>query len=118
MNNNELLIDNQPFKVVFVTGPTSVPGYLGNVRRDVAASVAQESANQQMPLVMDGFEMLDELRTRPEHRSIPVLVLTAKTLTDDDRRRLNGNVERIIEKAQHSTEEVFTYVRNVLAEAD
>jgi CheY-like chemotaxis protein len=68
--------------------------------------------------VMDGFEMLDELRTRPEHRSIPVLVLTAKTLTDDDRRRLNGNVERIIEKAQHSTEEVFTYVRNVLAEAD
>jgi GAF domain-containing protein/DNA-binding response OmpR family regulator len=47
---------------------------------------------------MDGFELLDELRSRAEWRDIPVVVITAKDLTEDDRERLNGGVERIIEK--------------------
>ena len=64
--------------------------------------------------VMDGFEMLDELRSTMEYRTIPVLVLTAKSLTDEDRRRLSGHVERIVEKGHHSSEDVLTYVRDVL----
>jgi len=48
---------------------------------------------------MDGFEFLDELRRRPDGQDIPVLVITAKDLTDEDRNRLNGGVERIIQKS-------------------
>ena len=48
---------------------------------------------------MDGFEFLDELRSRPDWRDIPVVVITAKDLTDEDRNRLNGGVERIIQKS-------------------
>jgi GAF domain-containing protein/DNA-binding response OmpR family regulator/anti-sigma regulatory factor (Ser/Thr protein kinase) len=48
---------------------------------------------------MDGFEFLDELRSRPHWRDIPVVVITAKDLTDEDRDRLNGGVERIIQKS-------------------
>jgi CheY-like chemotaxis protein len=48
---------------------------------------------------MDGFEFLDELRTRPDWQDIPVVVITAKDLTDEDRNRLNGGVERIIKKS-------------------
>jgi GAF domain-containing protein/CheY-like chemotaxis protein len=48
---------------------------------------------------MDGFEFLDELRRRPEWQDIPVVVITAKDLTDEDRDRLNGGVERIIQKS-------------------
>jgi CheY-like chemotaxis protein len=48
---------------------------------------------------MDGFEFLDELRGRPDWRDIPVVVITAKDLTDEDRNRLNGGVERIIQKS-------------------
>ncbi|WP_035990602.1 response regulator [Leptolyngbya sp. KIOST-1] len=47
---------------------------------------------------MDGFEFLEELRQRPQWRSIPVIVLTAKDLTADDRRRLDGQIERIYQK--------------------
>jgi CheY-like chemotaxis protein len=47
---------------------------------------------------MDGFEFLDELRERPYWQDIPVVVVTAKDLTDEDRSRLNGRVNRIIEK--------------------
>jgi len=49
---------------------------------------------------MDGFEFLDELRARPELRDIPVVVITAKDLTEADRNRLNGGVERIIQKSE------------------
>jgi GAF domain-containing protein/DNA-binding response OmpR family regulator/anti-sigma regulatory factor (Ser/Thr protein kinase) len=49
---------------------------------------------------MDGFEFLDELRARPDWRDIPVVVITAKDLTEADRNRLNGGVERIIQKSE------------------
>ena len=48
---------------------------------------------------MDGFEFLDELRGRSEWQDIPVVVITAKELTQEDRTRLNGGVERIIQKS-------------------
>jgi CheY-like chemotaxis protein len=42
---------------------------------------------------------MDELRGRPDWQDIPVVVITAKDLTDEDRDRLNGGVERIIQKS-------------------
>lgn len=48
---------------------------------------------------MDGFEFLSELRKQPEMRDIPVVVVTAAELSDDDHRRLNGGVEHILQKA-------------------
>jgi GAF domain-containing protein/DNA-binding response OmpR family regulator len=48
---------------------------------------------------MDGFEFLDELRRRSDWHGIPVVVITAKDLTQEDRDRLNGGVERIIQKS-------------------
>jgi CheY-like chemotaxis protein len=48
---------------------------------------------------MDGFEFMDQLRGRPDWQDIPVVVITAKDLTDEDRDRLNGGVERIIRKS-------------------
>ncbi|HZN64414.1 MAG TPA: response regulator [Tepidisphaeraceae bacterium] len=48
---------------------------------------------------MDGFEFCERLRGDPKWRSIPVVVLTAKDLTEEDRSRLNGSVERVVKKA-------------------
>jgi CheY-like chemotaxis protein len=47
----------------------------------------------------DGFEFLDEFRARPDWQGIPVVVITAKDLTEEDRDRLNGGVGRIIRKS-------------------
>ena len=47
---------------------------------------------------MDGFELLDALRSSVQWREIPALVLTAKDLTAEDRARLNVGIERILEK--------------------
>ena len=47
---------------------------------------------------MDGFEFARRLREKPEWRRIPVVVLTARDITAEDRRRLNGDVEKIVQK--------------------
>ena len=59
---------------------------------------------------MDGFEFLEKLRTRPEQQRLPVLVLTAKSLTTDERRRLSGSVERILQKGAYRREELLAEV--------
>jgi len=45
---------------------------------------------------MDGFGFMDQLRGRPDWQDIPVVVITAKDLTEEDRERLNSGIERII----------------------
>ena len=64
---------------------------------------------------MDGFEFMDALRRRKDRQRIPVIVITAKDLTEEDRRRLNGGVERIIQKGATSQSEVLELVRTLLA---
>jgi CheY-like chemotaxis protein len=64
---------------------------------------------------MDGFEFLDELRRLPAGRTIPVVVITAKELTPEDRRRLNGSVERILEKGSVSREALLAEVGELVA---
>ena len=64
---------------------------------------------------MDGFQFMQELRARPDCHDIPVIVITAKDLTAEDHRRLNGEVERIIQKGATSGEELLAEVRTLLA---
>ena len=47
---------------------------------------------------MDGFEFVAELRRNEAWRSIPVVVVTAKDLTREDRERLDGYVRKIFQK--------------------
>lgn len=66
---------------------------------------------------MDGFEFLDELRRQPQWRSIPVLVLTAKDLTPDDRHRLDGQIERIYQKGSFDRQTLLSEISDLAAAA-
>lgn len=66
---------------------------------------------------MDGFEFAVEVRQHPEWRSIPIVVVTAQDLTNDDRRRLNGHVETILQKQGDSQEELLAHVRDLLSDS-
>ncbi len=63
---------------------------------------------------MDGFEFINQLVGREEWRSIPVVVITAKDLNAEDRRRLNGYVQGVIEKGSYSREELAEKVRDLV----
>ena len=56
--------------------------------------------------VMDGFEFIEQLRKRSPGRDIPVVVHTAKDLTDQDRQRLRGSVDNVLQKGGHTNEVV------------
>lgn len=40
---------------------------------------------------MDGFQLVAQLRNDPHYKSIPVIVLSAKSLTDEERKKLMLN---------------------------
>lgn len=63
---------------------------------------------------MDGFEFVARVRQRPEWRSIPIVVLTARDLSAEDRRRLNGYVEKVLLKAGDSREALLHQLRDLL----
>ena len=60
---------------------------------------------------MDGFDFVRELRLRPEWRAVPVVVVTAKELTPEDRHRLEGQVSRVIQKGSLSRADLLAEVR-------
>jgi signal transduction histidine kinase/DNA-binding response OmpR family regulator len=61
--------------------------------------------------VMDGFEFVMEMRKVEAWRGIPIVVVTAKDITDDDRRRLNGDVVGLIQKGGLDRESLLAQLR-------
>ena len=63
---------------------------------------------------MDGFQFVAELEKKDEWRSIPVVVVTAKDLTGEDRHRLNGHVEKILQKGAYRCDDLLKSVRDLV----
>jgi CheY-like chemotaxis protein/anti-sigma regulatory factor (Ser/Thr protein kinase) len=87
--------------------------------------VALQRLSQQKPALilldlmmpeMDGFEFLEQLRADEAWRMIPVVVLTSKDLTPQERDRLSGKVERILQKGAYSREALLREVRKIVAQ--
>jgi len=80
--------------------------------RDVSPSVVL--LDLMMP-EMDGFEFVAEFRRHEPWRAIPIIVVTAKDLSHDDRERLNGYVQKILQKGTHGRDELLAEVRELVA---
>lgn len=56
---------------------------------------------------MDGFEVLDALKADEDLSDIPVIVITAKELTDAERQRLSGRIDKLMQKGSFTDEELL-----------
>jgi PAS domain S-box-containing protein len=65
---------------------------------------------------MDGFQFLTELKQVEAWRSIPVVVITAMTLTQSDRLRLNGSVEQVLEKGSQNRDQLLQQVSALITD--
>jgi PAS domain S-box-containing protein len=65
--------------------------------------------------VMDGFEFVLHFRNMENCASTPIIVVTAKDLTHEDRQRLVGGVERIVEKGALTRQQLLVQVRDLVA---
>jgi CheY-like chemotaxis protein len=64
--------------------------------------------------VMDGFEMISELHKHEDWRKIPVLVVSAKELTQEDRQRLQGHVQKVLQKGDWGREELMREIQDTV----
>jgi CheY-like chemotaxis protein len=67
-----------------------------------------------MPEV-DGFAVLESLKAEVSTRHIPIVVVTAKVLTEADHQRLNGNIEALLSKGLFTEQELMEHVAAALS---
>ncbi|HPH94488.1 MAG TPA: threonine synthase [Anaerolineaceae bacterium] len=66
-----------------------------------------------MPEV-DGFGVLDALQKNKETAEIPVIVVTAKDLTKEERERLKGHIQSLMQKGDFMSDELADEVRSLI----
>jgi CheY-like chemotaxis protein len=102
-----LVIDDDPRAVEIISTYLEKAGY--TVLRAYGGEEGLQVAQSHQPelIILDlmmpgigGFEIVDTLKSAPKTAQIPIIVLTAKYLSPDDRKALNGHVLQIVEKAQ------------------
>ncbi|MDM8517370.1 response regulator, partial [Desulfobacterales bacterium HSG16] len=66
---------------------------------------------------VDGFDVLESVRSTEETAEIPVLILTAKDLTPDDFKRLShNNIQQLVQKGDVEREGLLLKVKIMLGE--
>jgi signal transduction histidine kinase/DNA-binding response OmpR family regulator/CHASE3 domain sensor protein len=116
-----MVVDDDPKAVTLVSKHLQVAGYT-----PVAAFGGQEAlelARHQAPdmVILDlmmpgvsGFDVVRHLRAAPQTAEIPIIVLTAKLLTTDDRVQLQGRVQQVMEKSAFESASLLAEVKRSL----
>ncbi|WP_420473940.1 response regulator [Noviherbaspirillum sp. ST9] len=92
-----------------------LPAYGGQEGIDLARSSRPDLIvlDLMMPGV-NGFDVVEALKDDPVTRAIPVVIVTAKQIAPEDRLRLNGRVEEIMQKAEFNHGRFIGEVRRAL----
>jgi PAS domain S-box-containing protein len=120
-----LIVEDDPATCELFQRTLTKAGWLGTIASN--GRVALDCVAQQTPDLilldlmmpeMNGFEFMTQLRQVAEWRSIPVIVVTAMTLTPADRAQLSGEVEQILQKGVYSRNDLLQEVRETLTSLD
>ena len=122
---NVLVVDDEPAAVDLLTQILQDEGYLvkGACSGEEALR-ALEVAPQDIIFLdllmpeMDGFEVIRRVEANSRWRDIPIIVVTAKDLTDSDQRFLQRSVDKIIQKSGLTSENLMKEVQSLLREHD
>jgi CheY-like chemotaxis protein len=61
-----------------------------------------------------GFDVVEALRAEEATSSIPIMILTSKTLTEDDKRELNGQVAAIFQRNSVAGTDLTAWLRGIV----
>ncbi|HEX7020406.1 MAG TPA: response regulator [Gemmatimonadaceae bacterium] len=117
-----LVVDDDPASVELSAVRLAQLG--ATVLRASGGKDAIEIANRELPdlIVLDlmmpdvsGFDVVEALNRIPQTTAIPIIVLTAKEITADERKRLNGYVSTIMSKAAFEMGRFGVEIRRAMA---
>jgi len=103
----EAILTGEGFRVCKAAGGAEG---LAVARREVPALIILDLL---MPEV-DGFAVVERLRADPATAAIPIVILTSKSLTADEKARLNGEIACLAHKGEFTRETFVELVRGVL----
>ncbi|MBX9868406.1 MAG: response regulator, partial [Burkholderiaceae bacterium] len=102
-----LVVDDDPKALQMVTMQLENFGYKTLVAFGGAEGISTAQSKHPDFIVLDlmmpevnGFEVVEALKSNVDTASIPILILTAKQITPEDRARLEGSVKQILEKSE------------------
>jgi AraC-like DNA-binding protein/response regulator of citrate/malate metabolism len=119
-----LIVDDDP--AILEMHAQVVQSYLSDCRVLKAANghIALDIMRHERPTLvlldlmmpeLDGIGVLEAMQEDERTRNIPVIVLTAQRLTQEDMARLNRSVAAVLEKGLFSADEILTHVEQTLA---
>ena len=119
---NVLVVDDDPKAVELIV--LGLHGLAGSVSVAYGGADAIDAARRELPdvIVLDlmmpdvnGFDVVEALKQRPETARIPVIVVTAKQVTAEDRASLDGFVTSITEKTDFDGRRFTAEVRRAMS---
>jgi signal transduction histidine kinase/CheY-like chemotaxis protein len=120
-----LVVDDEPAAVDLLTQILQDEGYQAKgTYSGEEALRALDAAPQDIILLdllmpeMDGFEVIQRVKANPRWRDIPIIVVTAKDLTDSEWGFLHRSVDRVIQKSGLARENLMKEVQSLLREHD
>ncbi len=115
-----LIIDDDPEVHQLLEEELEQAGYEVLVAQDGPRGLELAAARRPAVIVLDlmmprmnGFEVAATLREDPATAGIPIVVLTAKELTKDDRERLHGKIQGVLAKAPMDRRLIVRSIREI-----
>jgi CheY-like chemotaxis protein len=117
-----LIVDDDPKAVELIA--VRIQGLANTVLRAYGGREAIDAARREQPdlIILDlmmpdvnGFDVVSALVEDPVTAAIPVIVVTAKHITPEDRAKLNGYVTAIMEKANFDRDRFVAEVKRAIA---
>lgn len=66
---------------------------------------------------VSGFDVVDRLRAQPATSDTPIIIVTAKELTAEDKARLNGHVTALLQKGAFAAVDLVSWLNKILAQS-
>ncbi len=117
-----LLVEDNEFAIIQVRVALEHAGYIADVARGgkealdyVSHTIPDGIVLDLMMPEVDGFDVLEKIRATKATKNIPVLILTAKDLTQHDLSRLSANnIQQLIQKGDVDLYTLLSKIRSML----
>jgi PAS domain S-box-containing protein len=117
-----LIVDDDPKAVELIA--VRIMGLASTTLRAYGGREAIDIARREVPdlIVLDlmmpeinGFDVVDALQEQRDTAAIPIVIVTAKQITEEDSAKLNGYVMAVMEKAEFDSDRFIAEVRRAMA---
>jgi signal transduction histidine kinase/DNA-binding response OmpR family regulator len=116
-----LAVDDEPDALALVTETLRPAGYEVATASGGREGIAMATAGRPDVVLLDlmmpdvtGFEVVEALRANPATRDMPVLIVTAKELTAEDKAMLSGRVAGVLQKGSVGAVELLGWMEQIV----